>query len=65
MKLLKIFSIVSLLFSAGTLSADEMKPVEINSKAPDFELVDQDGKTKKLSDYTGKNVILVFSRAHW
>ena len=29
-------------------------------KAPDFSLVDLEGKTHKLSDYSGKNVVLVF-----
>jgi peroxiredoxin Q/BCP len=29
-------------------------------RAPDFELPDQDGKTHKLSDYAGKNVVLYF-----
>ncbi|HLC50455.1 MAG TPA: redoxin domain-containing protein [Candidatus Nanoarchaeia archaeon] len=33
---------------------------EINSKAPDFTLVNQDGKETKLSDFLGKNVILAF-----
>ena len=28
--------------------------------APDFELPDQDGKTHKLADYAGKNVVLYF-----
>ena len=31
-----------------------------NSKAPDFELMDQDGKSHKLSDYKGKKVVLYF-----
>jgi thioredoxin-dependent peroxiredoxin len=30
------------------------------SKAPDFELLDQDGKKHKLSDYKGKKVVLYF-----
>jgi peroxiredoxin len=35
--------------------------VEVGQKAPDFELVDQDGKKIRLSDYRGKaNVILAF-----
>lgn len=28
--------------------------LEAGSKAPDFELPDQNGKTHRLSDYTGK-----------
>jgi len=32
----------------------------VGDKAPDFELPDQDGKLHKLSDYTGKHVLLYF-----
>ena len=34
--------------------------LEVGTKAPDFELEDQNGKTHKLSDYKGKKVILYF-----
>ena len=34
--------------------------LEVGTKAPDFELPDQDGNTHKLSDYAGKKVILYF-----
>jgi peroxiredoxin len=35
--------------------------VEVGEKAPDFELLDQDGKKVRLSDFRGKlNVILAF-----
>ncbi len=34
--------------------------LEVNSKAPDFELSDQNGKDRKLSDYLGKKVLLYF-----
>jgi peroxiredoxin Q/BCP len=34
--------------------------LEEGDRAPDFELPDQDGKTHKLSDYAGKNVVLYF-----
>lgn len=33
---------------------------EINQLAPEFTLVDQDGKETKLSDFKGKNIILAF-----
>ena len=32
--------------------------LEVGIKAPDFELPDQNGKIHRLSDYTGKKVIL-------
>ena len=34
--------------------------LEIGTKAPDFTLPDQNGKTHSLSDYKGKKVILYF-----
>lgn len=37
-----------------------MAILEEGAKAPAFALTDQDGKTVKLSDYKGKNVVLYF-----
>ena len=34
--------------------------VEIGQEAPDFNLTDQEGNSRKLSDFRGKNVILAF-----
>lgn len=34
--------------------------LEVGKKAPDFELLDQDGSSHRLSDYAGKKVILYF-----
>lgn len=34
--------------------------LEVGTKAPDFELPDQNGEMHKLSDYKGKKVILYF-----
>ena len=34
--------------------------LEVGTKAPDFELLDQNGDMHKLSDYKGKKVILYF-----
>ena len=34
--------------------------LEINTKAPDFKLPDQDGKMHTLSEYKGQKVILYF-----
>ena len=33
---------------------------EVGHKAPDFTIVDQDGKERKLSEFSGKNIILAF-----
>ena len=34
--------------------------LEVGTKAPDFELPDQNGEFHKLSEYLGKKVILYF-----
>lgn len=39
-----------------------MPKVSINTPAPDFTLADYTGKTVHLSDFRGKNVLLVFNR---
>ena len=46
---------------------DGQTKVTVGKQAPDFTVTGIDGKTFKLSDKTktGKNVALMFSRAHW
>ncbi len=39
---------------------DKIQKVAIGEKAPDFELVDLNGKTHRLSDYEGQGVFLNF-----
>jgi peroxiredoxin Q/BCP len=34
--------------------------MEINDKAPDFALANEEGQTVSLKDYRGKNLILFF-----
>lgn len=34
--------------------------LQVGSKAPDFELADQNGEKRRLSDYAGRRVILYF-----
>ncbi len=34
--------------------------MEVNDKAPEFTLVNEDGKTISLKDYRGKDVVLFF-----
>ena len=40
-------------------------PVVPGTMAPDFRLQDQDGKVHQLSQYQGKNVVLVLYRGYW
>src|ERR1041385_4385787 len=53
------------IFAAGILSATLMaaqaaETPKVGAKAPAFEAKDQDGKTVKLSDFAGKQVVLLY-----
>lgn len=56
--------VVLLLLTAAILfsifSKDKVKVLAVGDKAPDFELVDIDGNTHRLSDYKGEGVFLNF-----
>ena len=39
-----------------------MSTININTLAPDFTLADYTGKTVHLSDFRGRDVLLVFNR---
>ena len=52
----------------STLQAqDGVDAVKVGAAAPDFTVTGIDGKPIKLSELTGKgkNVVLLFDRAHW
>ena len=44
----------------NTLTKEVLDMLEINAKAPDFELMDQSGNMVRLSDFAGKKVVLYF-----
>ena len=62
-----------LLFSQeglGPLERYRLSPYDLNRivpgmMAPDFRLQDQDGRVHQLSQYRGRNVVLVIYRGHW
>lgn len=43
-----------------TIMIDQYQPLAVGTKAPDFNLPATGGKQVKLSDYAGKNLIIVF-----
>ncbi len=55
------------LIASVLIADDPAETVAVNKPAPDFTVKGRDGKQFKLSDKTGsgKNVALMFSRAHW
>ena len=54
---------------ANTASGREIKlpplRVKVSEKAPDFALPAADGKTVRLSDLSGHNVLIDFYRGYW
>ncbi|WP_332649315.1 thiol-disulfide oxidoreductase ResA [Lysinibacillus sp. 54212] len=44
----------------STLTKDKVEILKVGSQAPDFELVDLNGNTHRLSDYKGQGVFLNF-----
>lgn len=39
--------------------------IKVGEKAPEFALTSAEGKTVKLSDYAGHNVLIDFYRGYW
>lgn len=57
---------LSCLILIGLSHQIEAAEIAVGKKAPDFEVMNIEGKSVKLSDWAGKkNLVVVFSRAHW
>ncbi len=71
--MLSTSSVVLLLASVAVLSQplsaaqDSILPlkIKVRDKALDFALPSADGKTVRLSDYAGHNVLIDFYRGYW
>jgi hypothetical protein len=48
-----------------SLSPYDLERVTAGDLAPDFRLADERGEVHQLSQYRGRNVVLVFYRGHW
>jgi peroxiredoxin Q/BCP len=46
-------------FASGLLSANAAEPLKVGDLAPDFSLPGSDGKTYKLSEFKGKQTVVV------
>jgi peroxiredoxin len=64
-----ISSIVVFLLAAQAAGAEvspaDLNRIQVGQPAPDFTALTPEGKPARLSDYRGKNVVLVFYRGHW
>ena len=61
MKILAILLVVIFVGGLALLFANNQSTqLTVGDKAPDFSLKDQDGKVRKLSDYTGERLIVYF-----
>lgn len=50
---------------SAVLSPYDLERVKAGDMAPDFRLRDENGRVHQLSQYRGKNVVLVMYRGHW
>lgn len=66
-RLLSAACLILLPVAVFAKDSDAKAEVIVGKSAPDFTVTGIDGKQFKLSDKTkaGKNVALMFSRAHW
>jgi cytochrome oxidase Cu insertion factor (SCO1/SenC/PrrC family) len=57
----------ALIASLSAAAQDQMLPlkIKVGEKAPDFALPSAIGKTVRLSDYAGRNVLIDFYRGYW
>jgi len=66
MKHLKyILAVLALISFQSIQAAETVDEIKVGDVAPGFTLKNQDNQPVSLSDYKGKNIVLVFSRAHW
>jgi len=61
------FAVAGFLIPASAAAQDQLLPlkIKVGEKAPDFSLPSADGKTIKLSDFAGHNVLIDFYRGYW
>ncbi len=67
---LLLFALFLLQTALGPVDGLDLSPYDLNrvlpgDLAPDFRLQDQDGKVHQLSQYRGKNVVLIMYRGFW
>ncbi len=56
---------IGLALAQATLPASDLNRIQVGQVAPDFTLQDAEGRSMSLSDFRGKNVVLVFYRGYW
>jgi peroxiredoxin len=54
------FALLACFLFSGVMQAQQEPKIKVGDVAPDFTLIDQNGKPHSLHDYKGKNVALAF-----
>jgi hypothetical protein len=67
---ISLLAAASLAAPLGPKDGRQLPPTDLarirpGARAPDFTLPTGDGRALSLSDFRGKNVVLVFYRGHW
>jgi peroxiredoxin len=62
---MKEWNIIAGLTLAAALTVSAAEPPKVGQRAPDFTLVDQNGKRVSLSAARAHKVVLVFYRGYW
>ena len=60
-----IASALAFLGLQSVQASDAPATLKVGDKAPNFTLTSNDNQQVSLSDYKGKDIVLMFSRAHW
>jgi cytochrome oxidase Cu insertion factor (SCO1/SenC/PrrC family) len=62
-----LLAVATLRSPASAAAQDQILPlkIKVGEKAPDFVLPSAGGKSVRLSDYAGHNVLVDFYRGHW
>ena len=62
-----LLPVAVVLLGSPSSAVDQILPlkIKVGEKAPDFALPSADGRTVRLSDYAGHNVLIDFYRGYW
>ena len=66
LRVLRTTAVLAAIASASiAATTGHVAPPAVGAPAPDFKLVDQNGRAETLSAARGKKIVLVFYRGYW